>query len=402
MRPLRILHVTPYYEHAWAYGGIPRVVAALATEQSRRGHDVTVCTTDAMASSARLPRVETSAVVDDGHGVTVRVFPNLSNTLAYHWQLFLPRGLSPYLRNHARQFDVAHLHACHNLPGAITTKHLARAGVPCVLSPHGTAPRIERRQFAKWLFDLSVGRNVMKNASRVLAVSEAERRQFHAMGVTDDRIATIPNPLDLREFETPISRGAFRRAHHLGDAPLVMYLGKLTPRKRLDVLAEAFARVNRPDARLVIAGNDMGYERDLRALLDRLGLAARTAFTGLLPGHERLEALADADVVSYASKDEIFGLVPLESILCGTPVVVAGDSGCGEVITAVGGGLVVPEGDANALSEAIRQLLEAPAAWRERARTAQPDVRARFSAGTVCERLDTVYRDVIGSRSMTF
>src|SRR5439155_12301533 len=145
MRPLRILHVTPYCPDAWAYGGIPRLVGSLTRGLARRGHAVTVCTTDACDESARLPA--SSRGVRDR--VNVRVFPNLSNWLAYHLQLFLPLGLHTYLQREAGGFDVAHLHACRNVPGAMATYHLGRAGVPYVLAPNGTAPLIERRQTAK-------------------------------------------------------------------------------------------------------------------------------------------------------------------------------------------------------------------------------------------------------------
>jgi len=400
-RPLRILQVTPYYEQAWAYGGIPRVVAALSAELCRRGHKVAVCTTDAGSAEARLApppgtwegsgwqRPTTS-------GVTVHHFPNFSNYLAYHWQLFLPRGLGAFLRRHVRDFDVAHIHACRNVPGVVAARELTRAGVPYVLSPHGTAPRIERRQLAKRLFDLTMG-DVTKNAARLTAVSEAERRQLHELGIADDRIRIVANPLDLTEFSPPVTRGEFRKVHGFATRPLVMFLGKLTPRKRLDVLAHAFAQLNALDARLVIAGNDMGYGTELRSLIARLGLEDRTTFTGLLPGRARLEALADADVLVYASKDEIFGLVPLEAILCGTPVVVADDSGCGEVIRKVGGGLIVPEGDASALAGALTTILGAPTEWRQTAAKAQDAVRELCSPTTVGDRLEAVYRELIPS-----
>jgi glycosyltransferase involved in cell wall biosynthesis len=143
----------------------------------------------------------------------------------------------------------------------------------------------------------------------------------------------------------------------------------------------------------------MGYERDLRRLLGELGIEDRTLLTGLLPGRARLEALADADVVVYASKDEIFGLVPLEAILTGTPVVVADDSGCGEVVGTVGGGMVIGEGDVDALAAAVEQILDAPAKWRAVAADAQDGVRDLCSPDHVCARLEEVYREVIASNA---
>lgn len=393
MRPLRILHVTPYAPDAWAYGGIPRLVRSLTRGLARRGHHVTVCTTDACDASTRLPRSSSEAT----DGVDVRVFPNLSNHLAYHLQLFLPLGLETYLRRHAGTFDVAHLHACRNVPGAIAAYHLGRTGVPYVLAPNGTAPRIERRRLAKRLFDLVAGRRVLRGAARVLAVSDAERRQLDDLGVPAAALRVIPNPVDLAEFAVPVATGRFRRRWALGRAPVVLFLGRLTPRKRLDVLVRAFARVRRDAARLVIAGNDMGAGAEARSLVRSLGIEPRTIFTGLLRGDERLEALADADVVVYPSELEIFGLVPLEAILSGTPVVVADDCGCGEVVMHTGGGEVVSVGDADALARAIERVLDNPDRWRAVAADAAIRVRATYGEDVVCAALEQLYGDMVGT-----
>jgi len=388
--PVRILHVTPYSADAWAYGGIPRLAHSLTRGLARRGHQVTVCTTDACDESTRVPSGERQ--VD---GVEWRVFPNLSNRLAYHLQLFLPLGLGNYLKRHAGTFDVAHLHACRNVPGALAAHHLRRTGVPYVLAPNGTAPRIERRRLAKHAFDVVAGRRILAGAARVLAVSEAERRQLSELGVARGAIRVIPNPVDLDELASPVTPGTFRRRLALPCGPLVLFLGKLTPRKRLDVLTLGFARVRRSDASLVIAGNDMGAGGEARSLVRALGLERRTFFTGLLRAEQRLEALADADVLVYPSQHEIFGLVPLESLLSGTPVIVADDSGCGEVVRATGGGQVVPLGDADALARAIESVLKDPTAWRAAAAAAAVRVRAAYGDSVVCSQIEALYGELV-------
>jgi glycosyltransferase involved in cell wall biosynthesis len=388
---MRILHVTPYSAEAWAYGGIPRLAHSLTRSLARRGHDVTVCTTDVCDESGRLASGWRRTI----DGVEVGVFRNVSNRLAYHEQLFLPRGLQAYLARHARTFDVAHLHACRNVPGALAAHHLRRAGVPYVLAPNGTAPRIERRRLSKRVFDGLIGYRVLGGASRVLAVSVAERRQLQALGVAPAAIRVIPNPVDLDELSPRAARGRFRQRFGLPAGPIVLFLGRLTPRKRVDVLVRAFARLPRADACLVIAGNDMGSESRVRSLVGTLGLERRTVFTGLLRAGERLEALKDADVLVYPSQDEIFGLVPLEALLSGTPVIVADDSGCGEVVGATGGGLVAPLGDERALSAAIDAVLRAPAFWRAAAATAALRVRASYGADVVSSQMAELYGEMV-------
>jgi glycosyltransferase involved in cell wall biosynthesis len=375
-------------------------VATTTQGLARRGHSVTVCSTDVCDASSRLTPPEPQrrwqpwTINGSPSGVTLRVFPNVSNRAAYRFQGFLPCGLDAYMREHAHEFDVAHLHACRNVPGVLAARHLRQARVPYLLAPNGTAPLIERRLWAKRIFDAVAGHRLAHGAARFLAVTEVERRDLQAAFGDAAPIRLVPNSIDLREFDPPVAHGAFRQRAAIGDAPLVLFLGKITPRKRLDIVIRAFAQLRRTDARLVIAGNDMGGATAALALVRRLGLESQTVFTGLLTGRARLEALADADVLVYASSQEIFGLVPLESILSGTPVIVGDDSGCAEVVRTTGGGLLVPVGDAPALTRAIEQILNHQATWRSAATAAAHVVRATYSQDAVCAELERVYEEM--------
>ena len=397
--PLRILHVVPYYEQAWAYGGIPRLATTMTRALARRGHHVTVYTTDARDASTRA-----ASATSPHHGVEVRMFPNVSNRLAYHLQFFTPIGLRARLKDTAATFDIAHLHACHNLPGVIAAAELSRAGVPYVVSPNGTARPIERRVATKRLFALTLGRRMLAEASRVVAVSRAEAAQLGTLGVDARSLALIPNPIDEGEFERMPDGARFRATLGVGPRPLLLFLGKLTPRKGVDHLVRAFSALDRSDAVLVVAGNDMGAGPVVDALVRSLNLERRVFRPGLLTGSDRLDALAAADVVAYPSREEIFGLVALEALLCGTPVVVCDDSGCAEVILATGGGLVVPHGNPQALSQAMASILMNERLWRRRAVEAGTVARRLFGTDVVCGQLESLYSSVladnVGDRRM--
>lgn len=389
---LRILHVTPYFTDAWAYGGIPRLATTLATGLVRRGHRVTVCTTDVCDRHRRLPPRAAAPSPSDPE---VHVFQNWSNRLAYELQLFTPRGLGRYLDGTSAQFDIAHIHGHRHALEMVAGRWCRRVGVPYVSAPNGTGPRLERRQTLKRVWDTVWGRRDLAGAAAVVAVSQAERAQLLAIGVEAARIRVVPNPLDLDEWTPPPVRGAFRRQRHLGAAPLVAFLGKITPRKQLDVVMAAMAQVQTRAARLVVAGNDMGAGGAARRLASMLGIVDRTEWVGLLTGRARLDLLADADVVVYPSADEVFGLVPLEALLCGTPVVVADDGGCGEIVGQLDGGQVVPVGDPPALAAAIDRVLASPQAWRARAASGASLVRERFGGSVVAEQVDALYREVL-------
>jgi glycosyltransferase involved in cell wall biosynthesis len=387
---LHIVHVVPYYEQAWAYGGIPRLATTMTRALAKRGYHVTVCTTDVRDAHRRA-----SSSPPNDHGVDVRMFPNISNSIAYHLQLFTPLGLRRFLRRSAARFDIAHIHACHNLPGVIAAYELSRAGVPYVVSPNGTALPIERRIVAKHLFAWTAGRSLLRRAARIVAVSHAEVMQLRAIGLAESSIAFIPNPIDESEFDRRPDGADFRQRMQLEGVPIVLFLGKLTPRKGVAHLVRAFAAIRRSDARLVMAGNDMGTGAAVDSLTRQLGLTARVIRTGLLTGAHRLDAMAAANVVVYPSRDEIFGLVPLEALLSGTPVVVCDDSGCGEVISATGGGLLVPYADISSLSTAIETILADQERWRSRAASGALVARNRYGSDVVCNQLASLYHEVV-------
>ncbi len=391
-----VLHVVPYFYPAWSYGGIPRIVYGLARQQAAAGRRVTVLTTDAFGPDRRAGG---RGWVQDLHGVRVIRCPNWSNALAYHHQLFLPRGAAAFLRRHAADHEVIHLHGHRHLLENLAATAADRAGLPLVMTPNGTLPVLERRQLSKRLWDLVAGDSVLARCDLFIAVSRAEVTQLRRAGISADRMALIPNGFDLAEFERPPSRGAFRRWLGIGDARVVLYLGKITPRKGVGHLIEAFARVGDERAHLVIAGNDMSGEMDgLRHLRDVLGVGRRVHFVGLLIGPRRLQALADADVLVYPSRQEIFGLVPFEGLLSGTPVVVGDDCGCGELVGRAGAGFLVPFGQVDELARRIRTLLTDREAGAMMARRGRRHVQARFSWPVVARQTDEAYERAVRRR----
>jgi len=403
MSPLRILHVTPYSENAWAYGGIPRVVSALARAQVRGGHMVTVAATDVLDRTRRLapalgvrpswPRRWHER--SDG-GFEVVIFQNVCNRIAYRWQFYQPIGLGRFLQPRARDFDLAHLHACHNLPTAIAASVLRRAGVPYVVQPNGTAGRIEQRQAAKAVFDALFARRFLEDAAAVVAVSQAERRMLAAAGVDSGRCHSVANPLTQAPARVA-EPGTFRQRLGLSPDVLVLFLGALSPRKHPAILVEAVAALTDARVQVVFAGPDRGAGAATRRAVRRHGMTGRVYFAGLLAGDERFAALADADVVVYASSDEVFGLAALEALQAGTPVIVGNDGGCGEVVAAIGGGLTVAPCDPAALSAALEEILRSLPAWKKTAAIAGAAAEERFHPDAVWTELERVYRGAIGS-----
>lgn len=336
---MRVLHVTPAYPPTWAYGGIPRVVYGLARAQRQAGIDVRIWTTDVFDATRR-SGLPARSIIDDIEVVVTRV---LSNRLAWGQQLYLPTSAPPM-----DGVDVVHLHSHRHLLNFLAWKAARRQGLPVVQTPNGTAPRIERKIAVKAIWDRLFDGDIPRDADRVIATSKAEIRQLLQIGVPADRVVRIPNGLYLDEFRDTPPRGTFRARYGLGDGPLVSYLGQVTPRKGVQHLVEVFKDGALAPARLVVAGATRGME---------LPEAPEVLYTGTLEGNDRLALLADTDVLVYPSSAEVFGLVPFEGLMCGAPVVVGDDCGCGELITEANAGRLTPYGDVPRLRAAIQGLL---------------------------------------------
>lgn len=392
---MRILHVTPYFAPAWAYGGPPRSVHGLCRELVRRGHEVTVVTTDAMDALHRATPLR--EVLD---GIDIFRYPNLSNELAWRRQLFLPRGTGKFLRERLPEFDLVHLHMYRTTQNVAVHRHASRYRIPYVFSARGTLPRIVRYQRAKAVFDVAVGRRLLMDASRCVALSQAEREQYEAMGVPSERIRTIFNGIDWESFQDLPPKGTFAGLHGLGGKRLVVYIGRIHSRKGLDHLLRAFTRVAGVDGdtTLVMAGPDEGDRRQLEGLARSLAISDRVTFPGFLTGRHRLALFVDASVVVYPAKHEFFGLVPFEALACGKPVVVADDSGCGEIVRDAQAGLVVRAEDASQLSGAILASLEKGPEISQMVERGRRFVAERLNWRAIADETEQAYRETVAAR----
>ena len=389
---MHVLQVAPYFPPTWAFGGIPRVVDGLSRALVDRGVTVSVLTTDVFDPKGRVDL----PLFRDHHGVFVGTARNLSNRLANRHQLFLPmaaRAALERLIDPLPPVDVVHMHGHRHLLNNVAMRWAQERGLPTVLTANGTLHRHERKVGLKLAWDLLVSGHIPRSVDRCIAVSASDAAAHHQAGIDRDKVVRIPNGLDLAEFAPLPARGLFRERYRkqLGDSPIVAYLGQVSPRKGVDTLVKAFAGGGPGNSVLVVAGNDMGA---MQAARDAAG-GCHVHFVGLLPGRARLELLADADVLVYATTAEVFGLVPFEGLLCGAPVIVADDCGCGEIISEAGAGLLVRHGDSVALRARIATLLDDRVAARAMVARGRAYIHDQLGFSRVAERHELVYRHLL-------
>lgn len=218
-----------------------------------------------------------------------------------------------------------------------------------------------------------------------------DRHPAHA-----DRVVAVP--LAVRRPAVADDRTDAARGEHLaGGSRYVLALGTVEPRKDLPTLVAAFDELagDDPDLRLVIAGPDGLGVDELQAARDRARHRRRIVRLGWVDDQQRLALLRGAAVVAYASRYEGFGLVPLEAVAAGTPVVASAVGALPEVLA--DGGLLVPPGDVAALAEGLGRVLGDDDLAADLLRRGNRRVDAYDWASTV-EGLVGLYRRAAGSR----
>jgi glycosyltransferase involved in cell wall biosynthesis len=302
---MKVLQVAAYYAPAFVYGGPPRSIHALCRALTRAGVDLQVFTTDANGAHALPPAVTGSRTFEQ---VPVRYFPR-----TFPRSPIGSRFLNRALRQEVGGYDVVHIHGLWNRVVWSAAREASRAGVPYVLSPRGMlepAARAHRawRKRAGWAL---IESRLVSGARLLHATSQIEYDTLRELR-TGVPVIFIPNGVEIEPQQRDVPA-----------APLVVFVGRLHPIKRLDLLIDAFAAVRqaRPDAKMAIAGPDEAGCRD--ALVARAGHHAdAVTWVGAIDEAQRRNLLGRASALVMCSDSESFGMSVLEAMAAAVPVVV--------------------------------------------------------------------------------
>lgn len=386
---MRILHVIGSLDPR--YGGpsiiTPRICSALAA----RGHHVELVTTNRGAVGHAPFSPEANTVAD----VPISCYRE-------HW----PRGwaasagLAKFLYERVREFDVAHIHNLYLFHTWWTARQCRRSGVPYVISPHGTldpwhlAHHRRRKTAYSWLAE---GRAIRAAAAmHYISAAEREHAERHLTRMPPGFV--VPPGIDLPQNRQTIDSGTLiARYPELVGRTLVCFLGRLTAKKRLDLLIEAFNLVAAVDRRahLVVAGpDDEGLGDKLRARVSGLGLELRVSFVGLVTGAIKAALLGRSRLLVLASEDESFGVAVAEGMAAGIPVVVSEGVALHPEVTAARAGLVAPLSP-GLLAAAMLRFVTDPLLAERTGANGRELVRTRLSWDRALAALEHMYEHVV-------
>ena len=279
--------------------------------------------------------------------------------------------------------DLVHTHLVHaDIYGGTAARAL---GIPSLSTRHND----DRYLLGPFRY---VDRAFARPARRLIAISDAVRRFLERAGHDPSKLTTIRYGLD--ELPAAPSQPTPAAAGVPPEAPLALAVGRLIEQKDHATVLRAFARVRAtlPDARLAILGSGP-LEAETRRLAAELGLEDAVTMPGRTDIRDWLER---ADVFVHSSRWEGFGIVLLEAMLAGLPVVATRVSAVPEVVADGETGLLVEPGDDTGLAEALGALLSDRARAAALGKSGLERARTEFSVARMTERTLAVYGDVTG------
>ncbi|MCX8007102.1 MAG: glycosyltransferase [Coriobacteriia bacterium] len=369
---MRITMVNKHYPPH--LGGIEHHVRDLAEALAARGHSVRAI----VANEAHETIVETLG------GVEVlrlgRAFNVSSAPVAF--------GMAKALRDEPSRADLLHLHSPY--PWGELEWLRSRPRMPAVLTYHSDIVR-QKALLAGYAPFL---RRVLARVDRVVVSSPQMVEHSPFLAPVAAKCRVVPFGIDVEEFADPALEEAAATIRAAHERPIVLFVGRLIYYKGVDVLVRAMAGV---DADLIIVGAGP-LEAEVRALADELGIGQRVTIREPLPRRDLAAHYRAADVFCLPSvaRSEAFGLVQLEAMASGTPVVSTRlTTGVPFVNQDGTSGLTVPPGDVGALADALRTLVGDQELRERLGAQARARVLSEFTRDLMVDRTLAVYREVL-------
>lgn len=408
-QPRRILMLS------WEYpprivGGIARHVAELSRALADCGHVVDVLT----AHHPGAPEEEEIACAGGGRLRVLRARPSPINPLdfvcdihqldfellqrllrAWGGEAQAPAGLS------SARYDVIHGHDWLVGFAARTLRH--GLGTPLVATIHATesgrqgglhTPMQHYIHSVEWMLTY--------DAWRVICCSEAMSGEvIGSLRVPLDKVRVIPNGVDperLRCADDPIQLKEFRRRWARDEERLIFFVGRLVREKGVEVLIDAMPEILKDGlrAKLVVAGG--GWWGDLARRVRERGVDGRVVFAGFVSEDDLRRLYAIADVAVFPSLYEPFGIVALEAMAAGAPVVTSDVGGFREVVRHGETGIHTWANNSHSLAWGIRGVLLNPELANRLRRQGREEVQARYSWDGIAQLTVAVYEEALSLR----
>jgi len=386
--PLKILHVIPSLSHA--LGGPTQVALKIVRAIRSQGIDAEIVTTNHDVGGRLNVPLKTLTVYE---GVPVWFLPVTSTLKEY----IFSASLTKWLWQHASNYDLLDNHYLFSYAPTCAAAIARFQNIPYTIRTQGqlTPWALKQSPLKKQLYTSAIERHNLNKAAAIHCTTQQEAAELGNFGI---KTPTITLPLGV-EPVTQISNARLELQKLFGisdDRQVILFLSRLHPKKRPDLLIEAFKQVvgHNPDLQLILAGSgDAEYLEYLQQLVSGNDLSDCTTFTGFVTGYRKNLLLQGADIFALPSYSENFGIAVAEAMAAGLPVIVTPGVQISTDIAAASAGIVIDR--QTELVTAINQLVASPQMRSHLGQNAVKLASHKYSWDIITSQLIGHYKQVI-------
>ena len=307
----------------------------------------------------------------------------------------------PYMVKHEKDIDIIHSHALRSYPEDLGVILSLAKKKPFIISPHGgiSINWDYRDKIPKMISDKTLGYLRKFITPHYIAVTKMEIPLIKNLGVDDDHVHFIPHGVNLDIFK-PVDSSNLKKNLGIEGSKIILYVGRIAKGKGVDKLVKILADLRREkmDVKLVIVGNDAGYLPIVKSLINNLHLNEHVVLIGFVNKINLAKYYSMADLVVYPSRQEIFGLVLVEAMACGKPVIGSDIMGPSEIIINGKTGYTSNFRDLKKLSEMILHLLEDDKKMTQMGKNGLNRVKENYTWKKAAESHFNLYKKVLSSQ----
>ncbi len=387
---MNVLHIIPTYIPASLASGPIQSIHSLNSALVKLGVTVTVYTSNRDGDTILDVPIGKEVIVD---GVRVYYFPITFSPWSYS------RQLERALQRNVKDFDVIHISSIFLSFLTLGAHYARKYNVPYIVTSHGMLMRIplKSKSFKKRIYLSLIEKKNLAYAAALHFTTKSEKEEYLATGLPWKRILVVPHSIPLTASMVLPPTNFFRKKFLIpSDKKIIFFLGRLNWIKGFDTLIPAFSEVvkQEPKAALVIAGPDGGYEKEIDFLISTFDLQKKVFFTGELDSQEKTAVLRESVFLVLPSYSENFGIVAIEAMAEGIPVVLTEGVGISSSVSLFDAGLIVKK-NIEQLSGAMLSILSNPARANEMGMNGKRFVESEFSPKKIALAIKTEYEEIL-------
>lgn len=383
---MKVLMTIPYL--AEIYGGPSKVVKEAAQSLGEIGTSIDLLTTN--ANGSRKLKVPLNTWIEQDN-YRVRYVDCIHRN-----DLILSSSLGRWLSEHASDYDVVHTHNMFSPTMAIARWICRKKAVPYITTPHGMLEpwALSYKASKKRLYYKHFEVPALQTASAIHVLNQQEAEHVSTLGFS--QTAIVPNGIHRREYELLHNSEIFyQKFPELREKMIVLFLGRIDPKKGLDLLAPAFAEASQkfPNAHLVVAGPDStDFLSTAQDYFNMAGCMEAVTFTGMLTGDIKKAALAAASAYVAPSYSEGFSMSVLEGMAAGLPCIITKECNFPEAATA--GVAHVVELDSAMIADKLCSTLSNLPQSRQMGLRAKEFVFGQYTWERIAKKLNQLYQTI--------